>query len=149
VASCPKAEALKIETSAGKVVTPLALVGLTIAIMVGVIAVSVVAGGMNFFTKPLVQQAGAVQGAVTGAPETAGASAFDVALIKGYMTMNEVSEATGIPTGLFVSTFGVTQDELSMPLKQMKDVHGFDTQAVREFVAVQMGVECSPAEGCE
>jgi hypothetical protein len=82
-------------------------------------------------------------------PAAASAPQFDTALIKGYMSMNEVTQATGITSQEFISAFGVTSDELAMPLKEMKNAHDFDTQAVRDFVADRLGVARSAPEGCE
>ncbi len=169
VAVCPKAEALTFETRTRKVMRPIVLVGATIAFMVAVIAVSVAAGAMTFFNKPLAQQVGA--GAMpalatapsatltatapamsTGDPAAASSSApaqFDTSLIKGYMTIAEIAPATGIPTTDFIATLGITTAELTTPLKEMKYAHDFDTQAVRDFVADRLGVQRSEPEACE
>ena len=166
VAACPKAEALTFETRTGKVMRPVVLVGVAIALMLGVVGVSVATGNMSLITAPLAVQAGTAGAATTSVSASAGAESagvlasaaqpaaasapqFDTALIKGYMSMNEVTQATGITSQEFISAFGVTSDELAMPLKEMKNAHDFDTQAVRDFVADRLGVARSAPEGCE
>jgi hypothetical protein len=136
------------------------LVGVSAAIMFGVVALSVITGQMAFFTRPLAAQAAPAATAPVGAaPASAAAAAaaassqaapaFDTALIKGYMSMAEVVQATGIPAEEFVAAFGVTEAEFSAPLKEVKAAHNWDTQAVRDFVADRLGVARSAPEGCE
>lgn len=158
VAACPKEAALKFETNSGLVMRPITIAVVTVAVMLGVVGVSLATGTMTLFTAPLAVQAGTagappVAASSATAPEqqpTPGpAAAFDTALIKGYMSFSEVGQATGIPDSEFIATFGVTQAELTAPLKEMKNVHDFDTQAVRDFVADRLGVERAAPDGCE
>jgi hypothetical protein len=82
-------------------------------------------------------------------PSSGSVATFDTALIKGYMSFSEVTEATGIPDSEFMAAFGVTRAELTAPLKEMKNAHDFDTQAVRDFVADRLGVPRAAPDGCE
>lgn len=159
VGACPKpTSALRFETRVGRAVTPLAVALATLAIMVSVVGVSVASGAMKFANPSLakqVEQAGYGTGGGAGqgggqAPLPQGQpGAFDVSLIRGYMTMREVSEATGISEADFITAFGITEPELDVPLKEMKDSRPFDTQAVRIFVAERMGVQSTVPESCE
>ena len=65
------------------------------------------------------------------------------------MSMQEVSEATGIPTSEFVATFGVTEAELTAPIKDVKASHDWDTQAVRNWVADKTGSPAAAPGSCE
>jgi polyferredoxin len=169
VAACPKAEALTFETRTRKVMRPVVLTAATTTFMVAVIAISVAAGAMSFFNKPLAQQVGGAAAPVlatapsatfdatapamsTSNPMASSSSAavpFDTSLIKGYMTIAEIAPATGIPTQEFIAALGITQAELTTPLKEMKYAHDFDTQAVRDFVADRLGVPRSEPEACQ
>ncbi len=66
-------------------------------------------------------------------------------LIKGYTTLAEVSEATGIPGEEFTATFGVPAAELDQALKDIKDIYGFTPEDVRVFVETRLQPEASPA----
>jgi hypothetical protein len=142
------------------------VLGATLAIMLGLVAVATATGTMEFRKASLssdmkAQSEGGAFRAGQGDSDATGTAAgsapgaapspgqFDVSLIKGYMTMSEVSQATGIPRAAFEAQFGVSSEDLTVPLKQMKDRYDFDTQAVRDFVAARLGVPASKPEGCE
>ncbi len=159
VAVCPKADALRFENRSGASLAPARLAGVTAGIIVGVVAFSVAVGAMEIVKPALAVQAGVAPAATAGeagaTPSTAPVSAggtgtFDVALIKGYMTMAEVSQATGIPAQEFVAQFGVTSAELAQPIKEVKNGYSWDTQAVRDWVADRTGSPRAQGEGgCE
>jgi polyferredoxin len=171
VVACPKPEsALRYEGRSGSVFKPATVLGLSAAVIFGVVAVSTATGRMEFTKPALAQQmdeaghdaaaaAGAAQG---GQGQGAGAGAgqvelepapsgaqFDVSLIRGYMTMREISTATGIPGDEFTQAFGVPEAALDVPMKDLKNSYPFDTQAVREFVAGRLGVPSATPDGCE
>jgi ferredoxin len=158
VAVCPKEEALKLETGSGRVIRPIVLAAVTVAVMAGVVGISLATGTTTLFTAPLAVQAGTAGVPPAAAPaapvpaqqpSSGSVATFDTALIKGYMSFSEVTEATGIPDSEFMAAFGVTRAELTAPLKEMKNAHDFDTQAVRDFVADRLGVPRAAPDGCE
>ncbi len=163
VASCPKPEALRYENRQGTFVKPVMLAGATFGIFALVVGASVAAGDMRFSKEPLLNQLeqeadaaygqgqgeGTGQGQVPLAEQAVPGAVVDVTLIKGYMTMREVSEATGIPAEEFIATFGIQQAEFDLPLKEFKNYYNWDTQAVRDFVADRTGSPRSAPEGCE
>lgn len=167
VAVCPKDGALALTAgSQGTRLSPAGLAGATFAVM-AVLVVATSALGVMEFTKPALaveaDRAGGGGAFGSGAGEGAGQGGgegreplpaepvgeFDTSLIKGYMTMAEVSAATGIAPAEFQTAFGVSAEELSAPIKDVKNSYGWDTQAVRDFVAARLGVEPSAATGCE
>ena len=49
--------------------------------------------------------------------------------IKGYTTLAEISEVTGIPRRSSSPVFGVTAEEMGLPLKDLKDAVRLHTRA--------------------
>jgi len=154
VVACPKEPALRVENRRGSVLTPVALTAVTAAVIFGVVALSTAFGDMRFTMPSLADQAPAAIAAPAAAGAAAGSSdsptaQVDVSLIKGYMSMAEVSQATGIPAEEFRAQFGVTQAEFAAPIKEAKANHAWDTQAVRDWVADRTGSPRAAATGCE
>jgi len=72
-------------------------------------------------------------------------SSFDVANIRGSMSFEEVSKATGIPGEVFRQKFGVTEAQMVKPMKEFAESKGFDVETdVRGFVAEQLGQTTAP-----
>jgi len=71
--------------------------------------------------------------------------------IKGSMTFAEVSAASGIPTEVFKQQYGISDADLTVKIKDLMPVYGFDVHTdVREFVAAQMAAGATaPAGGAE
>ncbi len=150
VAACPKSEALNVESRRGSVLTPVALTIASAAIMVGVIAVSMVFGDMRLTMPSLTAQIAPVGASAAPSPSAPVAGGpVDVSLIKGYMSMQEVSQATGIPVSEFAAAFGVSGAELTAPIKDVKASHDWDTQAVRNWVAEKTGSPVAAPSSCE
>lgn len=150
VAACPKPEALAVKGRSGVRINPAVLVGAATALFVAVIGVSTALGDMRFTKPSLAEQlesgtwsareggSGRGDEHAEGADE-AGAvpvapGAFDTSLIKGYMTMAEVAEATGIGLDRIAATFNVPAEATDEPMKEIKDTYGFSVEDVRAFV---------------
>lgn len=135
VNACPAAGALEVKSSpaARSSWQPLVTTVVVVGLFVGTIAIAR-AGGLMSFVMPTVSEA----------VEQAGGT-FDTALIKGSTPMSEIIDATGIPAQGFMDAFGVSEADLSRPIKDIKDQYGFSPHDVRTWVAQQLGLE-PPAE---
>ena len=102
--------------------------------VIGIIAVGLAlttASGTFAWTTPSL-------GAVTPGT-TATLASFNVENIKGSMSFEEISKATGIPAEAFVQKFGVTEDEMNKPMKEFAEARGFEVKTdVREWVKQQL-----------
>ena len=130
VNACPAAGALEIKRVAGAEVKPAAATGITAALIVAVIGVSMVAG-VFAWTMPSLSEAVEQQREAGG---TAATKTFDSTLIKGYMSMKEVSKVSGIPEGEFVKKWGVGEADLGKPMKEIADTYGFSPDDVKTWV---------------
>lgn len=136
VNACPVAGALEVKPTVGTnrgSLTSLVTTALVAGLFVGTILLAR-AGGLMSFVQPTVSQAVEQAGGV-----------FDTALIKGSTPMTEIIDATGIPAQAFMDEFGVSEADLSRPIKEIKDSYGFSPHEVRTWVAVQLGIK-APAQ---
>lgn len=131
VNSCPAAGALEIVSPVGRRVSPAAMTGLVVGVIAAMIAVSTAAGAFAW-TMPSLGQAVEQQGATSG-------GAFDTALIKGYMSMREVSAASGVPEARFTERWGVPASALGEPMKEIAGEYDFSPDDVREWIAEELG----------
>jgi len=130
VNACPASGALQIESRSGRRVSPALMTGIVVALIAAVIVASTAAGAFAW-TMPSLGQAVEQQGTAKGS-ET-----FDTSLIKGYMSLAEISEATGVPPERFTQQWGVPQADLDKPMKDIKDKYGFSPEDVRAWVEAQ------------
>ncbi|MDZ4064712.1 MAG: 4Fe-4S dicluster domain-containing protein, partial [Coriobacteriia bacterium] len=128
---CPAAGALEVKAPTGRSVSPLVMTGIVVAVIAAIIGTSTVTGTFAW-KMPSLSEAVQQQGGAPGA-------AFDTSLIKGYMSLREISEASGIPEERFVETFGVPKAALGEPMKEIKDQYGFSPDEVRIWVAEELG----------
>jgi polyferredoxin len=57
------------------------------------------------------------------------------AMIKGWMTISEVSDATGVPLYKLQEHFDILSSQVSIPMKELSSqIDGFETSLVRDFV---------------
>jgi len=60
--------------------------------------------------------------------------------IRGSMSFEEVSSATGIKAEAFRERFKVSEADMAVPMKDIAEKYGFDVHTdVREFVTAQVG----------
>lgn len=153
VAACPAPDALDVRRAGGEVFTPAKVTAVSLAV-VGMLVFATSAVGLMRF------QADALTAASNGTPAQATSSecsatpeargpGFDVSLIKGYHTMAEVSQATGIPAAELQTEFKIAPGQMNDPLRGFKATADWDTQAVRDYVAKRLGVPTASPSGCE
>jgi len=149
VVACPKDEALAVKSRRGSVLKPITLTLATAAVIFGVAGVSMALGDMTLTMPGLDAQMAPASATASPAAGQTPTGQVDVALIKGYMTMQEVAGATGIPVAEFKAQFGVTDVELTAPIKELAASHEWDTQAVRDWVAQKTGSAPAAPGSCE
>jgi ferredoxin len=129
VNSCPAAGALEIKASGARTFSPALVTGLVALIVALSIGVSSAAGAFSLRMPTLadtIEQQGGTPGELGGE--------FDSSLIKGRMSLQEISEGTGIPAQEFIDRYGVPEGELGVPMKDIKDEYGFTPEEVRAWV---------------
>jgi len=145
VNSCPAAGALEVKKPGGGAISPLLVTGLVVGILAvfvgGATAVDAFQWRMPSLAEAIEQHDGASgfgesggEGSGNGTPTDVAPGGFDTSLIRGYMTMAEIAEATGIPADEFSTTFGVPEEDLGEPMKDIKDTYGFSPDDVRVWV---------------
>jgi polyferredoxin len=125
VNACPVAGALTVEAPARRRTSALAATAIVTVVLAAIVGVTTAAGDFQWH-RPGLADAIAQQGSATGS--------FDTSLIKGYTTLQEVADATGIAAEEFTAAFGVPAEELGRPISQIKDAYGFTPEDVRAWV---------------
>lgn len=147
VNSCPAAGALKVEAPGGGALRPLHVTGLVVALLAVVIGGATVIDRFDWTMPSLaeaLQRSGSdggedPKGDPTSMTGTAPSGVeFDTALIKGYMSMQEIADASGIPAERFTEVWGVPAEDLDEPMKEIKDEYGFSPDDVRVWVGEQL-----------
>ncbi len=128
---CPVTNTLEVSTSGwprgGKALQPLAVLGIVVALIAGVIGLTTLTGSFAW-TIPTLSETVEKSGTV------------NVEEIRGSMTFSEISKATGIPEATFQEKFGVKPSEMKVKIKDLAPVYGFDVHTdVREFIAKELG----------
>lgn len=123
VNACPAQGALAVAGPKNTRISPLFLTLATVAVFGGVIALTALPGWFAMGQKSLAE-------AVT----------FDPDQIKGRHTFGEVADLAGISRAAFVDKFALQESDLDQPIKDAAARGGFDTSAVRVFVAEQLGM---------
>jgi polyferredoxin len=132
VNACPVKDTLEVSTKASAsgrrtVLTPLQVLGSVIAIIAVLVAAATAVGSFSWTLPSLAASASASGGA------------FSVDAIRGSMTFQEVSVATGIPGSAFRERFKVTEADMTVPMKDIAEMYGFDVHTdVREFVSARL-----------
>jgi len=74
------------------------------------------------------------------AEKTIQTGVFNPDAITGRDTLKDVAEVSKIPKELFMKRFGISEDELTKPIREVahKPNSGFETEDVRKFVREQM-----------
>ncbi len=132
VNACPVPGALEVAAPSGRRASALGSTAVVAAVMVGIVGIATVAGTFDWRQPGLAEAMGREQGSGSGG------GSIDVMQIKGYTTLAEVSAATGIPAEEFIAVFGVSTEELGLPLKDLKDKYGFTPEHVRAFVQARL-----------
>lgn len=116
---CPK-QSLEIKTFNKKISTTLYLI-LTFVIFFGVVFAAKFAGVWQ--SVPIIEDIKAPTGEINSDQ------------IKGWMTLNEVAEASGIGVYHFQEDLGLEGIDPDTPLKEIKNqIPGFETEVIRDYV---------------
>ena len=129
---CPAAGTLSVSSGGAspRVITPLVMLALTAALLVGAVGLATATGTFAWTPKTLEQS--------TEAATSAGGT-LNVDDIRGSMTFAEISKASGIPAEKFQERFGIGSAEMNVPIKEVATEKGFDVHTdVREFVKEHM-----------
>ncbi|MDO8987830.1 MAG: hypothetical protein Q7V14_06375, partial [Coriobacteriia bacterium] len=129
VTACPAPGALSIASRSGRTITAQKLSMLTLAIFFGIALLSTALGWFDLEQPTLASEIN--RAAKQGVP-------VDTNAIKGSATMREVSDASGIAAEDLQSTFGITEAEMDLPLKEVKNAHGFSMEDVRGYVGARL-----------
>lgn len=135
---CPAAGALEVKAPTGRSVSPLVMTGVVVAIILAIIGVSTAAGAFSWKMPSLGEAVQQSSGHGEGLDGAQSSDAFDTSLIKGYMSMAEIAEVSGIPRDRFVETFGVPDEALGEPMKEIKDQYDFSPDDVRVWVEEEL-----------
>lgn len=127
--ACPVPGALSVSTRKGRTMAPLALTLATLGVFFGVIAVSWATGDFAIEQPTL-------SGEMRRSQQTGAAP--DTSTIKGWMSIQDISDATGIPAGELGAAFNVPDDQLATPLKEIEHEGVFSMQDVRIYVSERL-----------
>lgn len=130
VSSCAVPGALAFTDRSGRTLSPLAVTFFTLAVFFGVVGVTTAAGWFDW-TMPTL--AGEIQRAASGG------APVDTSVIKGYMSMNQIAEATDIPARELQEAFGVPDEGMDVALRDAKTSLGFSMNDVCAYVATRIG----------
>ncbi len=127
VASCPVKDTLVIEGPHTGRMSPHAVLWITAGIFVATAGIATAAGGLEWTVKS-VEQA------------THEAGKFDPTAISGTDTFKKVSELSGVPKTDFLVKFKISDQDFESPIREAahREGSGFDTTAVRDFVAEKL-----------
>ena len=134
VNACPAAGALEVKRGRERAMSPTLVTGIVVGLVTAVIAVST-AAGVFAWRMPTLGEAIEQQHESAGAES---ATTFNPDVIKGYMSMQEISEATGIAEEEFAKKWGVPEADLPKPMKEIKDQYGFSPEDVKAWVATEL-----------
>ena len=135
---CPAAGALEVVPAGGRRPSTVLAAGVVVALMAGIVGFTTLNGSFDW-TKPGFAEASAAgshsgDGSGQGSGEGSGQGSGSASAIKGYMSLAEIAEVTGIPAADFTSQWGVPAADLGKPMKDIKDQYGFTPEDVRAWV---------------
>lgn len=140
VNACPVQGALEVRASGANRIPSSLVTGAVAAVLVAAVGISTVAGAFAWRMPSLGEavERQAEERRSAGQDESAGSPAFDTELIKGYMSMSEIAQASGLAPALFVERWGVPEGDLSKPMKDIKEQYDFSPDDVRVWVAEKL-----------
>ncbi len=154
VNACPVKGALDVKTPGGRTLAPAAVTGLVVLAMALLIGVTTATGTFAWDAQPGGGGHGRGDGQGDGGGQGQGGrgggdgqgdgggarldgGASETIMVRGSTTMFEISAATGIPTEMFTQRWGVPEDGLGLPLRDLKDRYGFLPHDVAAWVQEQ------------
>jgi len=128
VNACPVSGALTVSIPhRTRAISTVAMWAATLGISIAIVGAASIAGAFEWTVPTLAASA------------TSSGGTINVEDIKGSMTFEEISAATGIPTSAFAQEWRVAASDMSVPIKDVAATYGFDVHTgVREFVRQQM-----------
>lgn len=132
VNACPVKGALEVKAPSGATVSPLVMTGIVLSTLAVIVAASTAAGAFAWRMPSLgesIEQKGGVEKV---------SEEFDTTLIKGYMSMQEISESFGIPAERFTEKWGVPAADLDKPMKEIAEQYGFSPDEVKVWVGEEL-----------
>ncbi|HNX93348.1 MAG TPA: 4Fe-4S binding protein [Syntrophomonas sp.] len=120
VNACPVKDTLTISDRRGKSISPIALLVSVLLIFTVVVGVTTYTGDFSWGTQSLQ----------TSVEKT---GQFNPEEIKGFMTLKDVADASGIPKEAFQEEFKVADSDFTVPIKELVPKYGFKTEAIRAF----------------
>jgi ferredoxin len=130
VNACPVPGALKVEAPSGSRVPALAAAGVVVALMVAIVGATTLTGSFDWRMESRAEARGAGHSEGGGG---GGGSGTD-SPIKGWMSFSDIAAMTGIPLADFAAEWGVPEEALGLPMKDIKDAFGFSPEEVRAWV---------------
>ena len=151
VNACPVPGALKVTAAGGSRVPALAAVGVVVALMVAIVGATTLTGSFDWRMESRAEARGAGhggggeglgggqglgqgEGEVHGEGSESGGGGGTDSPIKGWMSFADIAAMTGIPLADFAAEWGVPEDALGLPMKDIKDAFGFSPEEVRAWV---------------
>lgn len=132
VNACPVSNTLVVGGSVAKsrfVFKPATLMGITFLALAATVMATTASGAFDWVmpSKPVVTQ-----------------GQIDVESIRGYMSFEQIAQATGLSPMIFEQEYGIAPEHMTAPIKDLAPVYGFDVHTdVREFVAAQMAAQAT------
>ena len=132
---CPVQETLTVSTGgvAKRALKPNTVLWITVAVIAAALGLTTLTGTFAWTMPSLAKTAEKAGGTIN--PED----------IKGSMSFEEIAKVTGISGEAFREKFGVSEAEMTQPIKDLAGKYGFDVHTdVREFVAEKLGQNPNP-----
>lgn len=126
VEACPVQGALVVSDRRGRTLSSLMVTAFTFLLFFGLVALSTAAGSFEWTKTTLsqeVQRAGSSGGLV------------DTESIKGWMSVNDIAEATGLDPKDIAGPFGIQASEYGDGMGELKELHGFEMYDLRDHVS--------------
>jgi ferredoxin len=150
VNACPVPGALTVTAAGGSRVPALAAAGVVVALMVAIVGATTLTGSFDWRAEARGaghgggggegqglgggEGLGQGEGEVHGEGSESGGGGGTDSPFKGWMSFADIAEMTGIPLADFAAEWGVPEDALGLPMKDVKDAYGFSPEEVRAWV---------------
>ncbi len=125
IEACPVEDALVVSDRRGFKISSIMVTAFTFLIFFGIVALTTAAGSFEWSKTTLAQE---VQRA------GAGGGSVDTESIKGWMSVDDIADATGLDPAEIAAPFGIAEDEYGIGLGELKEARGFEMYALREHV---------------
>jgi polyferredoxin len=128
---CPTAGTLVVAKRRNGIIAPRTALFAVVAMFTVTVGVTTALRLFQWTTIPLSAQ-------------TTAAGDFDPNAIRGKMVFADVIAVSGVPEATVMEHFGLTREELQMPIKDVGPRHGFEADDVRDFFLEQRTPAVAP-----